>query len=137
MLSKKEFLELIEFIQKQEEKQEIFLKALDTLSPGTYNDCFIYGEYENKLVSLIKKVMGDTNDELGYYLYEMQGINEDINYEYDKEVCPKDEQLNVLYYSLSSLYDYLVSHTDNDKPAAVGRGQLYFDFDTNEIKEIK
>lgn len=137
MLSKKEFLELIEFIQKQEEKQEIFLKALDTLSPGTYNDCFIYSEYESKLVSLIKKVMGDTNDELGYYLYEMQGINEDINYEYDKEVCPKDEQLNVLYYSLSSLYDYLVSHPENDKPVAVGRGQLYFDFDTNEIKEIK
>ena len=145
MLSREEFLNLIEFMQQQEAKQETFIKALDVLSPDTYNDCFIFTDYENEIIALIEKILYDTEDELGYYLYDMGGLIQPIDYEYSEDECPKDSNGNVLYNSLSSLYDYLVNNNvpswwkedkKDNSTTYENKGQLYFDFDTNEFKEV-
>ena len=70
----------------------------------------------------------------------MQGITQSIDYEYPKSQCPRDNEGNILYYSVSSLYDYIINNQDNqdnqEKSTAV-KGQLYFDFDTNEMKVVE
>jgi len=81
-------------------------------------------------------MLNDTDDELDYYLYDMEGLTQSVDYEYPKSHCPRDNNGNVLYYSLSSLYDYIVNNQNKQETSTAAKGQLYFDFDTNEFKEV-
>ena len=50
MISKERFIEILKFIQDQENKQNKFIEALELLSPGSYVDAFIYSEYTQVLI---------------------------------------------------------------------------------------
>lgn len=99
IISKEEFIDYITFIEEQAKKQDKFLEALKEMSPGSYCDCFLYNAYEDKLIDLLQKIMNDTEDDIGYYLYEMSS----------EESYPRDEKGNILYKDKESLYNFLIS----------------------------
>lgn len=104
MISKKYFIEILTFVKNQAKKQEEFIKALESLSPGSYCDCFLFNDYEDHLIDLLHTILNDKHDDLYYFLYELDWINRD---ELDKNSFPKDKKGNILYNSLETLYEYL------------------------------
>ena len=102
LLTKEEFKKCFQVISDQNKKQETFIEALETLSPGTYCDCFLYDVYEGEYVYLIKKLMNDEYDDIDYFLYELPDIL--------KYATEEDKLSNRIppYRDLDSLYDYLV-----------------------------
>lgn len=103
MISKERFVELLNFIRIQNIKQENFIKALEELSPGTYCDCLCYSEYESMLLNLMKEVLNDKDDDIYYFLWDTDWINNN----FDESKCPKVRN-KVIYNSPETLYDYLV-----------------------------
>ena len=57
LISKKEFVDTLKFIKKQNTKQEKFVTALVDLSPGCYCDCFLYDEYGDKMIQLLETII--------------------------------------------------------------------------------
>jgi hypothetical protein len=106
MITKEEFKEYIRFIVGQNMKQEAFIKALEDLSPDNYCNCFLYSEYEDKFIELIEKDLGDTDDTLGYFLYDLDYI-----YETDS-IFPFEIEENVTINSLDDLYDYIIKYKE-------------------------
>ena len=99
LLTKKEFVKYLNFIYKQEEKQEQFVQALENLCPGNYCDCWLFNEYSEKYIELLKKLMNDTCDDIRYFLYDM-------------ERGKARGYVHTTYHNEEELYDYL---TKNDK----------------------
>ena len=98
MLTKEEFIEYINFIQQQRDKQSNFLDALEELADNKeYCNCFLYASYEDKLVKLLKTVMNDKDDDIGFFLYDMDDVGP-----------AEDQDGNILYKTVSELYDYLI-----------------------------
>lgn len=98
LISKEDFICCMNFIKDQDRKQSIFINALETLSPGSYCDCFVFGEYEYEYIKLLEKLTYDVNHDISYFLYD-----------YHKgKIEPLDSEGNVLYSDFSSLYDYLL-----------------------------
>ena len=96
LLTKEEFIGCLNFIYKQEEKQEQFVKALENLCPGNYCDCWLFNDYAEKYIELIKKLMNDKKGDIEYFLYEMERGK-------DEYYCQ-----NVPYQNEEELYDYLL-----------------------------
>jgi len=96
-LSKEEFIGALNFIYKQEEKQEQFVHALENLCPGNYCDCWLFNEYASEYIRLIQKLMNDVNNDILYFLYDMER-GKSSSYAYK----------NAPYHNESELYDYLV-----------------------------
>ena len=100
LFTKKDFIETLNFIKKQDKKQDKFIDALENLSPGCYCNAFIFSEYEDRLVRILGTILNDEHDDIGYFLYEMN---------WDKAKAPTDKNGKVLYSNAGELYDYLVS----------------------------
>lgn len=93
-LTKEEFMDCLYFIYGQEAKQEQFVQALENLCPGNYCDCWLFNEYAEKYIELLQKLMNDKNDDIRFFLYEM-------------ERGKSKSYPNALYHNESELYDYL------------------------------
>ena len=102
LFTKEEFVEYINFIKTQDEKQLLFIEALEALAPGNYCDAFIYTDYENKLLELLQKALHDENDDIGYKLWEFDQFNEE----------EKKRQLEETPWleSWEALYDHLAEN---------------------------
>jgi hypothetical protein len=95
LLTKKEFINCLNFIYEQEEKQEQFVKALENLCPGNYCDCWLFNDYAEKYTELLKKLMDDKNDDIRYFLYDM-------------ERGKARDYAHTAYHNEEELYDYLI-----------------------------
>jgi len=95
LLTKQEFINCLNFIYKQEEKQEQFVQALENLCPGNYCDCWLFNDYAMQYVKLLTKLMDDKNDDIGFFLYDMERGNSKF-------------YSNVPYQNEEELYDYLI-----------------------------
>ena len=111
VISKKEFVEYMEFIEKKSLQQEKFCKALEELSPETHYDVFLYGDYETKLVRLLEKVTEDHTDLISYRLYDFNCFDAKHKAKMIKE-CPELE-------SWETIYDYLEKDMEELKNARV------------------
>ena len=111
VISKKEFVEYMEFIEKKSLQQEKFCKALEELSPETHCDVFLYGDYETKLVRLLEKVTEDHTDLISYRLYDFNCFDAKHKAKMIKE-CPELE-------SWGTVYDYLEKDMEELKNARV------------------
>ena len=107
IITKEEFVEYIDFIKEQEQKQNRLIDALEDMSPYTHCDTFIYSSYEDMLVKLLGTVLEDKEDDIGHFLYDMDYLGKDLK---DINRFPEDENDNVLYNSPETLYEYLVSN---------------------------
>lgn len=108
MISKEEFIDYINFIKERREKEEKFINALENLSEDTYCDCYLYNEYEDKLVKLLEITLEDFSHEISYFLYDCNYLNK-----FDKKRCPKINN-KYLYTSVETLYDYLIGENKHD-----------------------
>jgi hypothetical protein len=105
MLSKEEFIGILNFIRDKRKGEENFIQSLEKLSPHTYCDCFLYDEYETKMIDLLENIFEDDFQDISYFIYELDGLNKKrIN----KKICPTKEG-RILYSSLETLYDYLIN----------------------------
>ena len=111
VISKKEFVEYMEFIEKKSLQQEKFCKALEELSPETHCDVFLYSDYETKLVRLLEKVTEDHTDLISYRLYDFNCFDAKHKAKMIKE-CPELE-------SWGTVYDYLEKDIEEHKNARI------------------
>jgi len=102
LLTKEEFTNYLNFIYKQEEKQEQFVQALENLCPGNYCDCWLFNDYAEKYIELIKKLMNDKNDDIEFFLYDFER-GKSVFYSNVDGSGP-----NIPYHNEEELYDYLV-----------------------------
>lgn len=65
------FMEAMACILIHNTRQETFIKALDELSPDTYNDVFLYSEYEAMLIKILETLMNDEYELIQTFIYEM------------------------------------------------------------------
>ena len=104
MISKERFIEILKFIQDQENKQNKFIEALELLSPGSYVDAFIYSEYAQVLIDILAEILHDEDGDIEHFLYEYDAINN------ENLVIPSG--LDPYYNSPATLYDYLVNNME-------------------------
>ena len=105
-LTKEDFLSVLDFIKEQRDKETKFIDVLELLSPQEYCNAFIYSQYEDKMVNLLRTILDDESDDIGYFLYEMeQGTSSIVT-------GPTDQDGNVLYSNAAELYDYLMKKAD-------------------------
>ena len=107
MLTKKEFKEYLQFIVDRRKKEDNFVDALNQLSKDTYCDCFLYNEYEDKLINLLEIALDDSAYEISYFLYDLDAINNNLEIK-NRYGLPEIDG-KVLYDSVDTLYDYLVN----------------------------
>jgi len=105
LFTKEEFVNYINFIKEQDEKQFVFIKALEGLAPNEYCNVFLYAEYEAKLLGLLQKALNDENDNIGYKLWEFDQFN-------PEEKARQLEETPWLE-SWEMLYDHLVENLEN------------------------
>lgn len=95
VIKKEQFVAAINLIEESRKKQDTFIAALETLSPATYCDCFLYADYEQKMIELLQLILDDIEDDIGYFLYEVEPE--------ERAVAKKQ------YQSAENLYDYLTT----------------------------
>lgn len=108
ILGKEEFVDYLNFIKDQYKKQDTLISAFETLCPGHYCDTYIYEEYEAHLLKLLQNIMGDKDDDIGIFMYEVEYIDHDLD-KINKAWLPTGEDGKPLYTSPETLYDYLIS----------------------------
>lgn len=106
MITKEMFIEYMEFIERKDAQEKEFIKALEKLSPSTYCDAFIYDEYEDKLISLLRFILNDREELILYRLYEYKSMDDASKAEQVKET-PEVE-------SWETVYDYLIKEKENE-----------------------
>ena len=102
MISKESFVRAIDTIIKHKGREEKFIAALCELSPETYNDCFLFTDYESELIKILEEDMNDEDRVIMYFLYELEA---------GKDKHAKDALLidgvSVDLSSAEKVYDYL------------------------------
>lgn len=113
ILKKEQFKDILKQIQQLYNKQNKFCDCLEDLSGEKMITAFIYEQPINLILNLLSKIFNDTEDEIGYFLFELNAVDlEDENMAVisDKEdLSPKDINGNPLYTDADTLYDYLIS----------------------------
>lgn len=113
ILKKEQFKEILKQVKQLYDKQNKFCDCLEELVKGEVITAFIYEQPLNLILDLLSKIFNDTEDEIGYFLFELNAIDlEDKNMAIvsnEKDLSPKDMNGNPLYTDVDSLYDYLVS----------------------------
>jgi len=108
-LTKKEFIDYLQFMYDQEKKQEQFVKALENLCPGNYCDCWLYSDYAEKYIELIRKLMNDKNDCIRFFLFDMERGKSAFYLNLD------GAGPDVPYHNEGELYDFLKAEDENNK----------------------
>lgn len=109
MLTKEQFIDTLKFMSEKYEQQNKFSSLLEEMSNNSGMVCaFIYAGYDHVLLDLLKTTLNDKDDDISYFLYELDGII-DIDKVIPDKDCPRWED-KILYNSASTLYDYLISN---------------------------
>ena len=111
IISKEEFVRTLNFIKEQDIKENKFIDALETLSPNSYCDCFLFADYASKLISMLQIMLEDEADDIGYFLYEANWIYQGRDSKFELQF-PTDENDKVLYTSPETLYDFLIAEME-------------------------
>lgn len=105
-LTKEEFREQLKRLQHYYHKQDKFCTCLEDITNENIIPAFIYTEPMNDIIVLLVKMFNDKNDDINYFLYELDAIDSDtLTVSIDK--CPEYEDGSALYHDVDSLYDYL------------------------------
>lgn len=114
MISLDEFKDYLLFIREHRVKEEALMEALEALCPENHCDCFLYSQYEEKIINLLKEILNDRNNEIDYFVYDLNGLENKSLVVEDKMKCPtyelKDGGECMLYYSADTLYEYLTRY---------------------------
>ena len=117
MLELAEFKDYLSYIREARLRQDKFNEVLDELSPGYVNHCFMYDEYEMRVVTLLAKTFNDkkeTLDALLNFVYDLNGLENRSLVIEDTSKCPYEEDEygceHLLYFSADTLYEYITRY---------------------------
>lgn len=107
MITKEEFIQCIDLIKKYSEMSSKLSDILEEMSPGGRCDTFMYSEYEDMTIKLLKSIFNlpKDNDEIEYFIYDL---------EYGKKYKPgcytfkNGDEID--FSSAEKLYDFLINH---------------------------
>ena len=107
MLIKQEFIDQMEFVEEQQKKQEKLAAVFEEMCPSFYCDTMIYCEYETHFLNLLRELFDDTDDLIGFKLYEFNQMRE-VDREAALIRCPEAE-------TWGTVYDYLMQRLEEKK----------------------
>ena len=104
VLSKEQFLRIIDFIKTKDKQEDKFCSVLEELVPGEYCNAFIFYEYRDLVFNLLQTMFDDQSDLIVYKMYEFDNFSEEA----------KKQQLKLTpeLESWGTVYDYLVRTHD-------------------------
>lgn len=108
ILTKKDFVDYIEFIKERDEKME----QINNLFTDEFEDSIFYPyfKYEAKFVNLLKTVMHDDGDWIDYFIYER---------DYGKDLklgdVTESDGTPIPMSTAEELYDFLINEYFTDK----------------------
>lgn len=105
-MTKEQFIDMLRFMSKKYKQENKLCSVLEEMSDeACYSNAFVYSEYSEKLLELLMHILNDKDNDISYFLYELNGID-DVDIVVPDDKCPKWND-KILYNSASSLYDYL------------------------------
>lgn len=116
MISLDGFKDYLLFIREERLKQETFVEALETLSPGNCCHCYMFDGYEDAVLQLLAShfTAKDALDCIYNFVYDLNGLDNKSLVVEDKMKCPTYEIDGggecMLYYSADTLYEYLTRY---------------------------
>lgn len=108
LLSKEEFKQALMDVSDLVYKEDLLCGVLESLTDSAEPVCaFIYSQPIDMILKLLGKMMDDENDEIGYFLYDLDAIDaKDLSVDPNK--CPTDPLGGKTpYHDADTLYDYL------------------------------
>ena len=105
-LTKEEFIKTLKEMQTLNRKQDDFCKCLENITEDAIIPAFIFSRSIDIIQNLLVKIMDDKEDDIGYFLYDMDAINSE-NLKGKKQNAPMYKSGTILYDDADSLYDYL------------------------------
>lgn len=105
-LTKEEFIKTLKEMQDLNRKQDNFCRCLESMVDGEIIPAFIFSKSLDLIQNLLVKIMDDKEDDIGYFLYDMDAINSE-NLKIEKDKAPAYLSGTILYDDADSLYDYL------------------------------
>jgi len=111
IISKKEFVDIINFIYTKNKQQLKLRNVLEEMSPNCYCDAFVYSEYEDSIIKLLEKMFDDKYNDIKYFLYDSNWLFRESESDTDFPVDVKTNKY--LYNSPETLYNYLVRQNKN------------------------
>lgn len=106
-LTKEEFIKTLKEMQTLNRKQDDFCKCLENITEDAIIPAFIFSRSIDIIHNLLVKIMDDKEDDIGYFLYDMDAINSE-NLKIEKDRAPAYLSGDILYEDADSSYDYLV-----------------------------
>lgn len=108
LLSKEEFKKVLKDVSDLFHKEDMFCAALESLTNNNEPvTAFIYTQPIDMVMKLLGKMMNDEDDDIGYFMYELDAINTD-DFHINPDKCPTESDgKTILYHDADTLYDYL------------------------------
>lgn len=106
MISKELFIQTVEFMQEQDNKQSKLCEALEDMALGFRCDALVYCGYNTQMVNLLHAGLNlpENSETLEYWLWDL-----DFGRQY-KPSCFTDENNKPIDIStVDKLYDYLIT----------------------------
>ena len=107
MVSKKEFLKYIKFIQEKQKQQQNLTEILEKMCPGFRCDALVYCDYETIVIKLLENMFEDKTELISYKLYEFDSFCNEDKIRQIKET-PEVE-------TWETVYDYLKANLEVKK----------------------
>ena len=105
VISKKDFVDILNFIDAKNKQQDKLSEVLEEMSPGCYCETIVYSEYEDKILKLLETMFDDKYQDIEFFLYDSCWLFRDKGFSVD---FPRDVKTDkFLYDSPETLYDYL------------------------------
>ncbi len=101
MISKENFVKYMKFIEAKQLQENKLADILEEMSPTFRCDALVYADYEENFLELLREVMQDKTDLIGYKMYEFDQFDEE---EKAKQLLETPE-----VESWETVYDFLTS----------------------------
>lgn len=110
LLSRKEFIKILKFMETQDKKFDAFSTVAGNLCPGFYVDFYPNCEYNTVIIKLLNAIFNCPNGSdspIEYYIYEVVNpISRNLDALNNEEVL---DDIPPEFSSPSKLYDYLLT----------------------------
>ena len=107
-ITKEQFVHYINFIKERKEKEDIF----NEFFTEEFEDSIFYpySRYETELVNLLEVIFEDVDNNIGYFIYELDFGRLD----FANECITNEDGTTVSLTTPEELYDYLVKEYFSD-----------------------
>lgn len=116
MLSKEEFVNIINTLRKYDEREEKLCKAMNEISPDFIVDFYPLSEYKTIIIRLLEKEMNAEQldevygSDIQYFIYDL-----DYGTKWKPDSITESDGTSIDISTAEKLYDYLLANSGNDE----------------------